>query len=112
MKPNVSKRGNGIFLSAVRVKEKRCEAERQRGRLTAHWWKMTGAGEGEGGYLRESVTQGCCQASSKLHLTSCKIEGRRRIQEAGQEDLQAPLPSACAHENSSHGCDYVNMVEE
>lgn len=108
MKPNVSKRGNGIFLSAVRVKEKRCDAERQRGRLTAHWWKMTGAGEGEGGYLRESVTQGCCQASSKLHLTSSKIEGRRSVQEAGQE---APLPSACARENVSHWCDYVNMVE-
>lgn len=93
------------------MKEKRCEAERLRGRLTAHWWKMTGAGEGEGGYLRESVTQGCCQASSKLHLTSCKIEGRRRIQGAGREDLQAPLPSACARENISHGFDYVNMVE-
>lgn len=110
MKPNISKRGDGIFLSAERAKEKRCEAERQRGRLTAHWWKMTGAAEGEGGYLRESVTQGCCQASSKLHLTSCKIEGRRRIQGARQERPQAPLPPVRARENLAHESDYVNMT--
>lgn len=112
MKPNVSKSGDGIFLSAERVKEKRCEAERQRGRLTAHWWKMTGAAEGEGGYLRESVTQGCCQASSKLHLTSCKIEGRRRIQGAAQECPRASLPSVCACEKLAHGPDYVNMTTD
>lgn len=89
------------------MKEKRCEAERQKGRLTSLWWKMTGVAEGEGGYLRESVTQGCCQASSKLHLTSCKIEGRRRIQGAMQEHPQAPVN---ARGNLAHESDYINMM--
>lgn len=72
MKPNAEQPGNRIFLSSAKQKEWKSDSFPA---VEADGRRDEG-GKARRQVLRESVAQDCCQASSKLHLTSCRMEGQ------------------------------------